>query len=100
MLLMCLRILPVCIADAFIQANPDENKVIDMTCASFYWRKGTRWGPCVVMMPPKKFNIYFTKLRYEKKYPLAVKLFDLMHPKTWESVAKKGLNGRYNNAFD
>ena len=77
-----LRILPECMAEAFIQANPAEREVIDMTCVSMYWNKGNKWGPYITMKPSKKFKVYLTKLRYEKKYPLAEKLFDLMHPKT------------------
>lgn len=95
-----LRILPECMAEAFIQANPAEREVIDMTCVSMCWNKGNKWGPHITIKPAKKFKEHFTKLRYEKNYPLAVELFDLMHPKTKERVLKKGMDGGYNNTFD
>ena len=95
-----LRVLPECLAEAFLEASPGENQMIDMGCVSMSWKKGNRWGPYIKMKPTKKFKAHFTKLRYEKKYPLAAKLFDLMHPKTQERVAKKGLDGGYNNAFE
>lgn len=94
-----LDVLPECMAEAFIMANPAENENIDMGGVSVQWRTGNRWGPFVAVKTSKTFKAHFTKLRFESTYFLAKKLFALMHPKSKERVLEKAGRGGYNDKY-
>lgn len=90
-----LHILPECMAEAFIQANPKEKELVDLGPVSGFWRPATRWGPSVQLKAKKAFGEALTRLRYEKNYPLASQLYEMMHPKTKERVSERGDRGGY-----
>lgn len=92
--------LPACMAEAFIHSNPPESKGVDLGAVSAQWKAGSGWGAYISLKPTKSFKIHFTKLRYEGKYPLAIKLYSMMNKKSKERVIKKGAAGGYNNSFD
>lgn len=83
-----LKAMPVCMAEAFMQSNPDEKKPVDLGGISLRWHKG-KGGGGITAKTGKPFRKHFTKLKIEKKHPLAVKLFDLMQPLNREKAIKR-----------
>jgi len=80
--------MPECLPEAFLILNPEERKPVDMGGISMFWKR-TGWGPSIVIKPIYGFKIHFTRMRLEKKHPLAALLYDLMHPKSKERAHKK-----------
>ena len=79
-----LKVMPECMVEAFITENLEANKPMDMGGVSLRWKTGGIWGPFLQFKATPALKSHFTRFRIEKKYPLAVKLFDLMHPKSKE----------------
>lgn len=92
-----LAVMPQCLAEAFIVGNPAERTLVNFGAFSAQWRQGSRWGPYITFKPTKPFKLHLTKLRYERKHPLASRLYDMMNAKTKERVLAKAARGGYNN---
>lgn len=89
-----LDLLPECMAEAFLQADPEVNEKVFLGVGTLYWKKATKWGPSFIILPTKVFYRTLTRLRMEKEYPLAEKLWNLMHPlsreRALEAIEKRG----------
>ena len=93
-----LEVLPECMAEAFIMANPAENESVSICGVLARWRAGNRWGPYIALKVSKPFKRHFTKLRYEGTYILAKKLFTMMNPKSIERDMEKAGRGGYKDS--
>ena len=82
--------------EAFIIENPTQNEVVMFPFLNIKWRI-TKWGPGISIKPSASFTNTIKKLKVEGKHPLAIKLFDLMHPVGQQKITKTYENQANNN---
>ena len=92
------RALPECMAEAFIQSNLEDGKPIDLGGVSIRWKRGGMWGTYLVSRMTENFKDHLTRLKIEGKHPLAIQLFNLMHPKNKESALRRHNNSSRSSA--
>lgn len=66
-----LKQLPECMAEAFLMSNPPEKKHIEVGGIAISWHSSKVKDPWIALKLAKAFKIHFSRLKNEKKYPLA-----------------------------
>lgn len=84
-----LKVLPECMADTFINSNPDMDALVEFGFISIRWKKGRGWGAIVTATLPDRFKRRITEHKIERKTPLGQKLYESMHPINKERAEKR-----------
>jgi len=93
-----LRVIPECMAEAFLEANPDEKKPVYFGANKAHWKQ-TGLGPAIVFSATKTFISRINKDKIEKIHPLSAKLWDLSLPIQQKKMQEKYDKGRYSNDY-
>lgn len=83
------KVLPECMAEAFFMANMEEGKPLDLGGINLRWKKMGKWGAGICASLTQPMKTHFSRVKVEQKYPLAIQLYKLMHPKNKERALKK-----------
>lgn len=89
-----LKVMPECMAEAFIQANLPAKRKLYIGGIGISWST-KQFGPAVGATTTKRFKQHLTKLKLEAKYPMAAHFLQKMRPinkKNAENKTKFGKN--------
>lgn len=93
-----LKALPECMAEAFLEANPDEKKPVYFGANKVHWKQ-TGLGPAIVFSATKTFTNRINKDKVEKTYPFSAKLWELSLPIQQKHMQEKHEKGRYEKTY-
>lgn len=89
-----LKALPECMAEAFLEAAPDEKKPVYFGANKVHWKQ-TGLGPAIAFSATESFKNRINRDKIEKTYPFSAKLWDLSLPIQQKNMQEKYDKGRY-----
>jgi len=93
-----LKAIPECMAEAFLEENPDEKKPVYFGVNKAHWKQ-TGLGPAIVFSATKTFISRINKDKIEKTYPFSSKLWELSLPIQQKNMQEKYDKGRYEKSY-
>ena len=69
-----IRVMPECMAEAFLMSDIEPEKRIDLGGISIGWHSSENRGAWTNIKPSSQFKKHLFRMKKEKKYPLAEKL--------------------------
>lgn len=83
------KVMPECMAEAFMMSNADEGIGVEMGGIAIAWHSKGKWGPWLEVKPNTRFKTHMATLKIEKTTELAEKMNNLMHPINKERVTNR-----------